>query len=157
MANLDVGPDRLRLIAIAAGRTGAAERQSRNIRWAGNQGGEVRGRQGILQVYADVACVRPVVAAVGDHAKPDTIAGGCVAGDDVAGMVDSEKRVLGCARARSCAQEHVETNRVVSAENLILGKDVHTGCAAGCVVIFVDLQIQSQSAFIGGVGRRRDG
>ena len=157
MANLDVGPDRIRLITIAAGRTGSTERQARNVRRAGDQRGEVCGRQGILQICADIACVRAVVAAVGYHAKPDTIAGGCVAGDDVAGMVDSEKRVLGCARARSCAQEHVETNRVISAENLILGKDVHTGCAVGGFVIFVDLQIQSQGAFIGGVGRRRDG
>ena len=157
MADLDVGPYRLRLIAIAAGRTGPAERQSRNIRWAGNQGGEVRGWQGILQVCADIACVRSVVAAVGYHAKPDTIAGGRVAGDDVAGMVDSEKRMFGCPRARSCAQEHVETNRVVPTENLILGKDVDPGRTTGGVVIFVDLQIQSQGAFIGGVGRRRNG
>ena len=157
MADLDVGPDRIRLIAIAAGRTGATERQTRNVRRAGDQCGEVRGWQGILQICADVACVRSVVAAVGDHSKPDTITGGCVSGDDVAGMVDSEKRVLGCPRARSCAQEHVETNRVISAENLILGEDVDTGSPAGGVVIFVDLQIQSQGAFVGGVGRRRDG
>ena len=156
MADLDVGPARVGLAAIAAGRTGAAERQARNVRRAGDQHGEVRGWQGILQVCADIACVGAVVAAVGYHAKPDTIAGGCVAGDDVAGMVDSENGVFGCSSTRAGAQEHVEPNRIIPTKNLILGKDVNTGCAIGGIIIFVDLQIQSQGALIGGVGRRRD-
>ena len=72
-------------------------------------------------------------------------------------MVNPENGVLGGASAGAGAQEHVESHRIIPAEHLSLGEDIHTGCAAGGVVVFIDLQIQPEGALVSGAGCRRDG